>query len=346
MGEQLEAIRDLGLIRECQFTVGDLQRRVHGAPAQLEAMTTAAVNGTQAVQTAPGKGVQGLLQVRFPGESSAVGSEQCQQGGIRQSRRDLRTAEPRMPQADAMAQTLRSETRWSGRRIGITGARGRLGQALGLELQARGAHVVGLTHSRPGASSASAADFEWVVWECGEEEALDDCLAALDILVINHGVNPQGAQDPETLNRAIEVNALSAWRLMQRFEASAKASAGGSRREVWVNTSEAEIQPALSPLYELSKRLIGQLVSLRGANLGPDLRQHLVIRKLVLGPFRSELNPIGVMAAEFVVRQVLMQVGLGLRLVIVTPNPLTYVLMPLTELGRWLYSRALSRPGR
>jgi hypothetical protein len=346
MGEQLEAIRDLGLIRECQFTMGDLQRRVHGAPAQLEAMTTAAMNGTQAVQTATGKGVQGLLQVRFPGESSAVGSEQCQQGGIRQSRRDLRTAEPRMPQADAMAQTLRSETRWSGRRIGITGARGRLGQALGLELQARGAHVVGLTHSRPGASSASAADFEWVVWECGEEEALDDCLAALDILVINHGVNPQGAQDPETLNRAIEVNALSAWRLMQRFEASAKASAGGSRREVWVNTSEAEIQPALSPAYELSKRLIGQLVTLRGANLGPDLRQHLVIRKLVLGPFRSELNPIGVMAAEFVVRQVLMQVGLGLRLVIVTPNPLTYVLMPLTELGRWLYSRALSRPGR
>lgn len=115
---------------------------------------------------------------------------------------------------------------------------------------------------------------------------------------------------------------------------------------MWVNTSEAEIQPAVSPAYELSKRLIGQLVSLRGANLGPDLRQHLVIRKLVLGPFRSELNPIGVMAAEFVVRQVLMQVGLGLRLVIVTPNPLTYVLMPLTELGRWLYSRALSRPGR
>ena len=345
MGEQLEAIRDLRLIGECQFTAGDLERRMDGAPAQLEEMTAASVNRTQAVQMATGKYLQGLLQVRFPGEPSAVGSEQCQQGGIRQSRRHLRTAEPRMPQADAMAQTLRSETRWSGRRIGITGARGRLGQALGLELQSRGAHVVGLTHSRECASSASAADFEWVVWRCGEEDAIDDCLAALDILVINHGVNPQGAQDPETLNRAIEVNALSAWRLMQRFEALAAAAEGESPRELWVNTSEAEIQPAVSPAYELSKRLIGQLVSLRGANLGPDLRQQLVIRKLVLGPFRSELNPIGVMAAEFVVRQVLMQVGLGLRLVIVTPNPLTYVLMPLTELGRRLYSRALSRPG-
>lgn len=345
MGEQLEAVRDVGLIGERQFTVRDLQRRMHGAPAQPEAMTTPPVNGTQAVQTATRQHLEGLLQVLFPGEASAVGSEQCQQGGIRQSRRDLRTAEPRMPQADAMAQTLRSETRWSGRRIGITGARGRLGQALGLELQARGAHVVGLTHSPERSSSASAPDFEWVVWRCGEEKALDDCLAALDILVINHGVNPQGAQDPETLNRAIEVNALSAWRLMQRFEACAKASAGGNRREVWVNTSEAEIQPAVSPAYELSKRLIGQLVSLRGANLDPNLREHLVIRKLVLGPFRSELNPIGVMSAEFVVRQVLMQVGLGLRLVIVTPNPLTYVLMPLTELGRWVYSRSLSRHG-
>ena len=114
---------------------------------------------------------------------------------------------------------------------------------------------------------------------------------------------------------------------------------------MWVNTSEAEIQPAVSPAYEMSKRLIGQLVSLRGANLDKNLREHLVIRKLVLGPFRSELNPIGVMSAEFVVRQVLMQVGLGLRLVIVTPNPLTYVLMPLTELGRWVYSRSLSRHG-
>ena len=342
MGEQLEAVRDVGLIGERQVTVRDLQRRMHGAPAQPEAMTTPPVNGTQAVQTATRQHLEGLLQVLFPGEASAVGSEQCQQGGIRQSRRHLRTAVPRMPQADGMAQILRSEKRWSGRRIGITGARGRLGQALGLELQARGAHVVGLTHSR---EAASSAPFEWVVWRCGEEEALDDCLAALDILVINHGINPQGAQDPVTLNRAIEINALSAWRLMQRFEACAEAARGAGPREVWVNTSEAEIQPAVSPAYELSKRLIGQLVSLRGANLDPNLRQQLVIRKLVLGPFRSELNPIGVMAAEFVVSQVLMQVGLGLRLVIVTPNPLTYVLMPLTELGRWLYSRALSRPG-
>jgi len=30
-------------------------------------------------------------------------------------------------------------------------------------------------------------------------------------------------------------------------------------------------------------------------------------------------------------------------LVIVTPNPLTYVLMPLATLSRWLYFRALTK---
>ncbi len=69
-----------------------------------------------------------------------------------------------------------------------------------------------------------------------------------------------------------------------------------------------------------------------------------MLRKLVLGPFRSDLNPIGVMTADFVAGQVLWQACMGARLIIVTPNPLTYVLMPLTEVGRRLYSRSLSHP--
>jgi hypothetical protein len=52
------------------------------------------------------------------------------------------------------------------------------------------------------------------------------------------------------------------------------------------------------------------------------------------------------MTADFVAGQVLWQARMGARLIIVTPNPLTYVLMPLTEIGRRLYSRALSRPDR
>ena len=83
-----------------------------------------------------------------------------------------------------------------------------------------------------------------------------------------------------------------------------------------------------------------QLLSLRSLDLaGPRLR----IRRLVLGPFRSALNPIGVMGAGFVAREILRQVSWNCGLVIVTPNPLTYVLMPLTTLSRWLYFRACSQ---
>ena len=129
--------------------------------------------------------------------------------------------------------------------------------------------------------------------------------------------------------------------------AAADAAAGDAQsgrrppRELWMNTSEAEIQPAVSPLYEISKRLQGQLLSLRSLDLaGPQLR----IRRLVLGPFRSALNPIGVMSAEFVAREVLRQARWDWGLVIVTPNPLTYVLMPLASLSRWLYFSVMSRP--
>ena len=72
----------------------------------------------------------------------------------------------------------------------------------------------------------------------------------------------------------------------------------------------------------------------------------MTIRKLVLGPFRSDLNPIGVMTAGFVARQILVMARLNLPLIIVTPNPLTYLLMPLNELGRWTYSKALNRRDR
>ena len=61
----------------------------------------------------------------------------------------------------------------------------------------------------------------------------------------------------------------------------------------------------------------------------------------MLGPFRSDLNPIGVMSADFVAGQILWQADLGLPLIIVTPNPLTLLAMPLVELGRLTYNRLL-----
>ena len=134
---------------------------------------------------------------------------------------------------------------------------------------------------------------------------------------------------------------MSSWRLLELFAEIAKADPTGSpRRELWMNTSEAEIQAAVSPLYEISKRLQGQLLSLRSLDLaGPQLR----LRRLVLGPFRSALNPIGVMSAAFVAREIVRQVGWNCGLVIVTPNTLTYAVMPLAALSRWLYFRVVSK---
>jgi hypothetical protein len=176
-----------------------------------------------------------------------------------------------------------------------------------------------------------------VEWETGQESALASLLGEVDVLVLNHGLNQQGRRDREALQLALEVNALSHWRLLELY--AQERARCGARGEVWLNTSEAEIQPALSPLYEISKRLIGQILSLRALDLANSLR----LRRLVLGPFRSELNPYGVMSADWVAGEILRQAGWDCNLIIVTINPLTYVLMPLHTLSRWAYFRWFSR---
>jgi nucleoside-diphosphate-sugar epimerase len=234
---------------------------------------------------------------------------------------------------------------YSGRTAAVSGAGGSLGQALLRALHHQGARLIALSSSDQPIQlvddDGQPIPLRQVRWQCGQEQALRPLLAEVDVLVLNHGVNVHGERDAAAVLRSLEVNALSSWRLLELF--AELASADGPEcpaRELWMNTSEAEIQAAVSPLYEISKRLQGQLLSLRSLDLaGPHLR----LRRLVLGPFRSALNPIGVMSAAFVAREVLRQAGWNWGLVIVTPNPLTYVLMPLAVLSRWLYFRLVSR---
>lgn len=237
----------------------------------------------------------------------------------------------------------------AGRRVAVSGAGGSLGRALLLELHRRGAQPIALTSSPAPLelrdSDGQLLPLEQVLWSCGQESALAPLLEGVDILVINHGINVHGERSPKAVERSLEVNALSAWRLLELFVATCERQGRPDPavpiKEVWVNTSEAEVQPALSPLYEISKRLLGELLSLRQLDApGAPWR----LRRLVLGPFRSALNPIGVMPAGFVARQVLVQASRNLGLIIVTPNPLTYVTMPLTALGRWLYLGVVTRP--
>jgi NAD(P)-dependent dehydrogenase (short-subunit alcohol dehydrogenase family) len=227
--------------------------------------------------------------------------------------------------------------------VGITGASGSLGRELLRAWHRRGARLIAFTSTTEPLELADAQGqpipLRQASWQVGAEAELAPWLAELDVLVINHGVNVRGRRDAAATGLSLEVNALSGWRLLELFaEQSAGRDPQRPPAEVWVNTSEAEIEPAFSPLYEISKRLMGQLLSLRAL----DLSRRVRIRRLVLGPFRSALNPVGLMGAGFVADQILLQARLGLNLIIVTPNPLVYVLMPLATLSRWLYGSLLS----
>ena len=233
--------------------------------------------------------------------------------------------------------------------VAITGASGSLGQALLQRWHRRGARLIAISHSTAPlqlhAADGSPIALQQLHWQTGQEAELLAQLNGVDLLVLNHGINLQRLRSAEATAQSLEVNALSSWRLLEGFctAVAARSTAERSARrraEVWINTSEAEIEPAFSPLYEISKRLLGQLISLRSLDLGQTVR----IRRLVLGPFRSALNPVGLMPVGFVADQVLLQADLGCNLILVTPNPLIYLVMPLTTLARWAYFSLLTRP--
>lgn len=214
-----------------------------------------------------------------------------------------------------------------GKAVAVTGASGTLGRALITELAKQGA--------KPIALSTSAADIpgatKVISWRAGQEAELREAFQKIDILIINHGINVMGEKSPGAIEQSLEVNALSAWRMMETFLATVDNRTGRATKEVWVNTSEAEVNPAFSPLYEISKRLIGDLINLRRTDAP------CVIRKLVLGPFKSNLNPVGVMSAKAIARGILFLAKRDIRNIIVTINPLTYVLFPLKTLAQAVY---------
>ena len=228
---------------------------------------------------------------------------------------------------------------WSDLRIGITGASGSLGNALSKKFRNKGAYVIGFTHQDISERIISEdTPQEWHNWSCGNEHLLDEILSTIDILILNHGINPKGEQETKDLNNVLEINAYSTWRFIERYEKNIIKNKKTNLNEIWVNTSEAEIQPALSPGYEISKRLIGQLVSIKWNSSHQNKNKiNLRIRKLILGPFFSKLNPIGIMNAESVASQIILLSELNLPLIIVSPNPITYLIMPLVEIIRYIY---------
>ncbi|MEL6496319.1 MAG: bifunctional sterol desaturase/short chain dehydrogenase [Cyanobacteria bacterium J06623_7] len=225
------------------------------------------------------------------------------------------------------------------KRIAVTGASGTLGQALLTQLHLAGAKVTALTSSDREIVldlAGREVPIETLVWQTGQEAELRSRLQKIDILVLNHGVNVHGQRDETAISKSYEVNTFATLRLMELFFQTVKSDRDMVRKEVWVNTSEAEVNPAFSPLYELSKRAIGELVTLR------RLDAPCVVRKLILGPFKSHLNPAGIMSANWVAQQIVNLAKRDVRNIIVTINPITFILFPIKEFLTSSYFRWFS----
>ena len=224
--------------------------------------------------------------------------------------------------------------------IGITGASGALGKELIKLFRQQGYKVIGFTHSKTESNINLESPNEWIKWECGKESALKKHLKKIDILILNHGIYNLSRENSNYEN-SIEINALSHFKILNLFEEIAMTNKSIIKKEIWINTSEAEILPALNPSYEISKSLIGQLVSFKKNLLNKNIREKLIIKKIILGPFKSELNPIGIMSPKFVSKKILDLVNSKSYLIIITPNPLSYILFPLKEFYNFLYCQII-----
>ncbi len=227
-----------------------------------------------------------------------------------------------------------------GKTVGITGASGALGKELTKLFRQKGYKVIGFTHSKTYSEINLESPNKWIKWECGKESTLKKYLQKIDILILNHGIYNLSREN-SNFETSIEINALSKFKFLNLFEDIALKNESSINKEIWINTSEAEILPALNPSYEISKSLIGKLVSFKKNLLDKDAKKKLIIKKIILGPFKSELNPIGIMSPKFVSKRILDLASSKNYLIIISPNPLTYILFPLKEFLNFLYCQII-----
>ena len=224
--------------------------------------------------------------------------------------------------------------------IGITGAGGALGKSLTKKFKSKGYKITGFSHNQFSNSLGESEPDEWVKWECGKEYLLGDKLKKIDILILNHGVYQSGIDNTNYQN-SIEINALSKLRLLSIFEEIAINNEDDKKKEIWINTSEAEILPAINPSYEISKLLIGQIITFKKNFLTKNQEKKFTIRKIILGPFKSNLNPIGIMNPDLVATLIFLLSKLNTFLIIISPNPLTYIVFPIKEFYFFIYCKLL-----
>ncbi|MDZ4877660.1 MAG: Monoglucosyldiacylglycerol epimerase [Chroococcidiopsis cubana SAG 39.79] len=216
-----------------------------------------------------------------------------------------------------------------GKTVAVTGASGALGQALLKHLIEAGARVIALTSSQTEPITLEVAGkllaLETISWQIGREQDLSEVLERADILVLNHGVNVHKQRTQQAAIESFEVNTWSSYRLLELFLSTVRTSEEIAKKEAWVVTSEAEVAPAQSPLYELSKRSLGDLVTLR------RLDAPCTIRKILLGGFRSKMSPTATLSADWVAKQTISAVKRDIRNVIVSYRFWIYIVHPVRE---------------
>ena len=168
--------------------------------------------------------------------------------------------------------------------VGITGASGTLGKELTKLFRQKGYKVIGFTHSKTDSEINLESPNKWIIWECGKEALLKKHLKNIDILILNHGIYNLSRENSNYEN-SIEINALSKFKFLNMFEDIALTNDSHIKKEIWINTSEAEILPALNPSYEISKSLIGQLVSFKKKSTGQKYKEKINHKKNHLRAF-------------------------------------------------------------
>ena len=158
--------------------------------------------------------------------------------------------------------------------IGITGASGALGKELTKIFRGKGYKVIEFTHSKNNFEINNDSPNEWIEWQCGKEFLLKKHLKKIDILILNHGIYDI-SKKISSYENSIEINALSKLKFLNLFETIAIKNESPIAKEIWINTSEAEILPALNPSYEISKSLVGQLVSFKKNLLDENTKKKL-----------------------------------------------------------------------
>lgn len=203
-----------------------------------------------------------------------------------------------------------------GKTIAVTGASNTLGKTLLDHLHQTGAKLIALTSKNQQITlQIGGEDFpiKTIFWQVGKETDLIKALENenVDILILNHGINVYSDRNISAIAQFYEVNTFSSWRLMEGFLSTVCTNEDRVRKEVWVNTSFAEVNPTLSPIYELTKRALGDLVTLR------RLDAPCVIRKLILGPFKGDLNPQGKISVDWIAKQIINMAQRDVRDIIV-----------------------------